>query len=259
MINDEVLSYLYSSEMFKYLAEEEQRVFLQSYAKDEQFLQIMNIALTFQAEISEVEALVPTLFDSNEIMKKNSKTVRKNTLKDLVVMEDNVYFVPFHKKKDLAAPLIIALDCSVYMNEFESQAKGLIVPFLNVCAEQKRDCIVLPFAETTDRPIVFTHGELQVASMNKFLQRSTRNRAKLLPVLKVALSIINLYKVKQDAELMIVTTNYFDDFIEAKSSNYVQQLKSKHVELSVIAMDAQQFNEEPLDFIDKVFFADAEV
>lgn len=254
-IRHEVLSYLNSSDMFMNLSTEDQRIFLKRFGNDEGFLELMDVAIAFQEEVADVEAMVPMLFDKNYIEEAEGKTVRKNALKDLVVKEDNVCFIPFQTEVDLASPLIIALDCSTSMLPFESLAKGLMIPCFNLCAQQKRDCIVVPFTETTARPIVLKHGQLHVQSMYELLSLQMRGRARLYPVLKKAIALFDKYKVKQDAELMIVSMNYFDDYREASNSSLIRQLKSQHVELSAITLDEKQFNEEPLHFIDKVFFA----
>ena len=252
--NDKVFQFLYTSDMFKLLSPVEQRNFLQRYGDNEYFYRIMDVALAFQEEITEVEAMVPILFEGTEIPEISKTEERKATLKDLVVIEDNVCFVPFQTEVDLAAPLIIALDCSQGMHDLEDLAKGLIIPCFNLCAQQKRDCIVLPFSETTKGPIVFTHGKLNNQGMSELIRIKMSNRANLLPVFKKAQALFDLYKVKRDAELMLVTANYFDDYNDLKTSSYVQQLKNSNVELSLISFNEQQFNEEPLDFIDKVFF-----
>ncbi|WP_332646772.1 hypothetical protein [Lysinibacillus sp. 54212] len=254
IFNDKFLQYLFTSDMFQHLSQVEQQAFLQYFANDEQFIRIMNVALAFQEEIAEVETMVPILFEGSEIPAINTSEVRKATLKDQVVIEDNVCFVPFQTEVDLAAPLIIALDCSESMQTLEDLAKGLIIPCFNLCAQQKRDCIVLPFSETTKQPIVFTHGKLHIQNMNELIHLKMCNRANLLPVFKQALALFDMYNAKQDAELMLVTTNYFDDYVDSNTSSYIRQLKNHNVELSLIALNEQQFNEEPLDFIDKVFF-----
>ena len=58
---DDVYRFLYSSNMFQQLTEEEQQRFLAQFARNEQFIKSLAVAIDFQAQLGQMEATVPVI------------------------------------------------------------------------------------------------------------------------------------------------------------------------------------------------------
>ena len=58
---DDVYRFLYSSNMFQQLTEEEQQRFLAQFADNEQFIKSLAVAIDFQAHLGKMEATVPII------------------------------------------------------------------------------------------------------------------------------------------------------------------------------------------------------
>ena len=246
---DDVLRFLYSSEMFQQLTEEAQQLFLNQFARDEEFIQSIGVAVEFQERLGKLEGAVPlvTPYEDNGLC--SVRTIhRKSTLKDQAVTKGNVTYVPFHRKIDLAAPLIIGFDTSLGMETYEIQAKGLILPLLELCAVQKRDCIV---ATINDR-CVFPHGEITSEGIQRLQHMKMQDEQDMALLFKQALYLFEAYQLKEDAEFILLTANTFAP--SDIPDGLIDEFEGRGIELSAIALDSKRFEEKPLPFIKKVFF-----
>ena len=246
---DDVLRFLYSSEMFQQLTEEAQQLFLQRYARDEAFVNAIAVAIDFQEQIGKLEGSVPPITPYEDEGQRNVRAIqRKLTLKDKAFTKGNVTYVPFRHRIDHAAPLIIGLDTSKGMKEYEIQAKGLILPLLELCAGRKRDCIV---ATINDR-YMFPHGELLPDGIERLQQMKMEDDQDMALLYKQALHLFDAYRVKDDAEFMLLTANTFDP--ASIPETLIEEFTWRGIELSAVALDAERFEAAPLLFLDKVFF-----
>ena len=249
---DDVYRFLYSSRMFQQLAEEEQQQFLAQFADNEQFIKSLAVAIDFQAHLGQMEATVPIIARYEVKEPRYDESIQhKLIMKDQSITTGNVTYVPFQQKVDVVAPLIIGLDTSAVMANFEIQAKGLILPLLELCAKQRRDCIVL----TDEAQFIFPQGELITDVIKAVQHIQTKQQVNIATLYKRALEIFGTYNSMQDAEFMLLTVNTFDPSIIAQQT--IQAFKSLGVELSAIALDESRFEQAPLGFLDKVFFPNA--
>jgi hypothetical protein len=246
---DDVLRFLYSSEMFQQLTEEAQQLFLNQFARDEEFIKSIAVAVDFQERLGKLEGSVPLVTPyEGESLRDVRAIQRKSTIKDKAITEGNVTYIPFQYKIDFAAPLIVGLDTSKEMEVYEIQAKGLILPLLEICAEQKRDCII---ATINDR-CLFPHGELTPEGMERLQHIKMENEQDMALLFKQALYLFDAYPLKEDAEFMLLTANAFSpDCIPAA---LIEEFEIRGIELSAIALDSERFEEAPLPFLKKVFF-----
>ena len=246
---DDVYRFLYSSNMFQQLAEDEQQRFLLQFAHNEQFIKSLAVAIDFQAHLGKMEATVP-IIASYEVKDPHydGSIQRKLIIKDQAITMGNVTYVPFQQKVDVVAPLIIGFDTSAMMADFKIQAKGLILPLLELCAKQRRDCIVL----TDEEQFIFPHGELITDVIKAVQNIKMKHQANIATSYKRALEIFGTYNIMHDAEFMLLTANTFEPSMI--SEHIIQAFKSLGVELSAIALDEVRFEEAPLVFLDKVFF-----
>ena len=246
---DDVLRFLYSSEMFQQLTEEDQQLFLQQFARDEAFVDAVAVAMDFQEQVGKLEGSVPPIPPYEAEERRDVRAIqRKMTLKDKAFTKGNVTYIPFGHRIDHAAPLIIGLDTSKGMEEYEIQAKGLVLPILELCAAQKRDCIV---ATINDR-CLFPHGELLPGEVQRLQQMKMDNEEDIALLYKQALHLFDAYRVKDDAEFMLLTANTFD--AASIPDVLIEEFAWRRIELSAIALDADRFEKAPLLFLDKVFF-----
>ncbi|KGR81566.1 hypothetical protein [Lysinibacillus odysseyi] len=246
---DDVLRFLYSSEMFQQLTEEAQQLFLNQFARDEEFIKSIAVAVDFQERLGKLEGSVPLVTPYEDDGIRNVRAIqRKLTLKDKAVTKGNVTYIPFHQKIDFAAPLIVGLDTSCEMELYEIQAKGLILPLLELCAEQKRDCIV---ATINDR-CVFPHGELTPEGIQRLQHIKMQDEQDIALLFKQALYLFDAYRLKEDAEFMLITANTFAS--SDISEQLIEEFGMRGIELSAIALDSKRFEEAPLEFLNKVFF-----
>ena len=247
---DDVYRFLYSSNMFQQLEEGEQQRFLAQFADNEQFIKSLAVAINFQAHLGKMDATVPVVASYDNIELDNDVSIkRKLMIKDQSITMGNVTYVPFQQKVDVVAPLIIGFDTSAVMANFEIQAKGLILPLLELCAKQRRDCIVL----TDEAQFIFPHGELITDVIKAVQHIQTKQQANIFALYERALEIFSTYNSMQDAEFMLLTANMFEPSTIAQHT--IQAFKSLGVELSAIALDEARFEQAPLLFLDKVFFA----
>lgn len=246
---DDVLHFLYSSEMFQQLTEEAQQLFLQRFARDEAFVNSIAVAMDFQEQVGKMEGSVPTVIPYEDEGQRDVRAIqRKLTLKDKAFTQGNVTYVPFLHRIDHAAPLIIGLDTSKGMKEYEIQAKGLVLPLLELCAGQKRDCIVA----TINERLLFPHGELLPDGIQRLQQMKMEDEQDMGLLYKQALHLFDAYRVKDDAEFMLLTANTFDP--SSIPRTLIEEFTLRGIELSAIALNGERFEKAPLLFLDKVFF-----
>ena len=249
---DDVYRFLYSSNMFQQLVQEEQQRFLEQFARNEQFIKSHAVAIDFQDHLGKMEATVPIIASYDNIEPYHDVCIqRKLVIKDQAITIGNVTYVPFQQKVDVVAPLIIGFDTSAMMANFEIQIKGLILPLIELCAKQRRDCIVL----TDEEQFIFPHGELITDVIKAVQNIQTKHQANIVALYKRALEIFGTYNIMHDAEFMLLTANTFEPATIAKHT--IREFKSLGIELSAIALDEARFEQAPLVFLDKVFFPNA--
>lgn len=251
ILNDEILSFLYSSPAFQQLSEDKQQSFLQMFREDQYFKKVITTAMSLQETIIEIEATMPKMMDIDLLLPADA---HKKLMKEQIQVEGNVYFVPFENNQKNAAPFIICLQQSDSIAEYKLLCKGMLLPLFNVCVRQKRDLVIIPFAKTAGDPFIFEYGHLEQDLFNQFVQSALTGEAQIVPALQKALSIYEQDKVKIDSELMIVTDNQFTDFNTLLNSDIAQQLALLNVDVSVIAMSEIDFEVQPIPFADKVFY-----
>ena len=246
---DDAYRFLYSSNMFQQLPEEEQQRFLAQFASNEQFIKSLAVAIDFQNHLGKMEATVPIIANYEHIDPYYDVLIqRKLMMKNQSITIGNITYVPFRKEIDVVAPLIIGFDTSIAMMNFEIQAKGLILPILELCAKQKRDCIIL----TDEEKFIFPHGELLTDVIKGVQNLQMKHRADIDTLYRQALEDFKTYNITKDAEFILLTANTFEP--STISEHLIFELKSLGVELSAIALDEARFEEAPLLFLDKVFF-----
>lgn len=253
LLNEEILRFLYKSASFQGLEEIEQQQLLTRYKQDEKFIKIMEISISLQEMIQEVEATMPKMQDKDYLL---SLAQQQRLLKERTVVEDNVYFVPFNEIEVVHSPMVVLLQQSVTMKPYEVFCKGTIMPLFHLCATQKRDLIIIPFSETLEIPLHFKNGVLQLALFDRFLNEFKGNSAMIVPAIEQAFAIFSSEDpLCNGRDLIMITDNQFDDFQALLEADYATRLESLDIDLSVIAMSESNFELQPIPFAQKVFFA----
>ena len=186
LLTDEILHFLYRNASFQGLSEGSQLQFLDIFLTNDVFKEMIKIAIALEETITEVEATMPKIQHKDLLL---PQTKQKELLKSRTVVEDNVYYVPFEALDNIFSPIVIAIQQSTSMKEFEAFCKGTILPLLNLSALQRRDIILLPFNEKVNEPIYFKNGEIQLQSFIDFMRQSYGGEAKIVPVMERALEI----------------------------------------------------------------------
>lgn len=251
ILNDEILHFLYSNRAFQQLEEEKQVHFLQTFQCDDLFKEIIEVTMSLQDTILEVEATMPKMQDKDFLLPPEQ---HKKLLKEQIKVEGNVYFVPFENFVKQSAPFIICIQQSKTMMEFNAFCKGLILPLFNVCTRQKRDLIIIPFDEHRAEPILFECGLVDTALFKRFIHWTGEGEAKIVPALQRAVRLFVEDEVKISPELMIITDNQFTDFHEMIAAEFTTQFVELETEVTVVAISEEDFEIQPILFADKVFF-----
>ena len=252
LLNDEILHFLYSKASFQGLSEEEQQQFLLRFQTDDVFKEIIEISIALEETITEVEATMPKIQDRDFLL---SQQEQKEVLKERMVVNGNVYYVPFDELDHIYSPMIIALQQSNTMAEFDTFCKGIILPLFNLCALQRRDIIILPFGKETKAPLHFKNGIMDTPTFDSFLNGEHSGEAAIVPVLTKALQLFKNDPINNQRDLMIITDNQFTDFNDLIQQDVTHTLRALNIDVSVIAMSEIDFEVQPITFADKVFFA----
>ena len=252
LFTDEILHFLYSNTSFHGLCEEEQLQFLERFQTNDVFREMVEIAIALEETITEVEATMPKIQQKDLLL---PQTEQKELLKSRMVVEDNVYYVPFEVLDNIYSPIVIAIQQSTSMKEFEAFCKGTILPLFNLSASQKRDLILLPFNETVNAPITFKNGKIQLSSFIHFMDQTYVGEAKIVPVIERAIELFKEDSIDNQRDLMILTDNQFTDFQALIATDFVAVLAELQVDVSVVAMSEIDFEVQPIPFADKVYFA----
>lgn len=251
LLNDEILHFLYSNNAFQGLTEENQQQFLSRFQTNETFKEMVEISIALEEVITEVEATMPKIQDKDYVFQREQKQL----LKTRTVVSENVYYVPFDEMGKFYSPIIIAVQQSESMEEFEAFCKGVILPLFNLSAQQKRDIILLPFSENVRTPICFKNGLLEVDLLEVFMNENYGGEAKIVPILTQALEMFQQDTICNQRDLMIITDNQFTDFNEMQTADFSESFAELDVDVSVIAMSEVDFEVQPIPFAEKVFFA----
>lgn len=252
VLTDEILHFLYRNASFQALEEEQQQLLFAKFKNEPLFKEVIEISIALEEIIEEVEATMPKIQDKDFLFPQEQQ---KLLLKNRTVARGNVLYVPFEELGNLYSPMIVIVQQSDSMNEYETFSKGTIMPLFNLCAVQKRDLIILPFSHTIAEPLFFKNGALDIALYERFLYKHLNGNAQIVPVLKKALDLFAQDKINNQRDLMIITDNQFQDFQPLIESDFTERLHELSVDISVIAMSEADFEVQPITFADKVFFA----
>lgn len=251
-LTDEILHFLYRSASFQALEEQQQQQFLAHFKKKAFFKELVEIAMALEEMIEEVEATMPKIQDKDFVLPLDQQ---KRLLKNQTVARGNVIYVPFNKVENVYSPLVVIVQQSDSMHEYEAFSKGTIMPLFNLCAVQKRDLIIIPFSNKIASPLIFKQGLLAISTFDQFLQNYLKGEAQIVPAIKQALEIYALDQINNQRDLMIITDNQFNDAQLMIQHELLERIDELAVDLSVIAMSEQAFQQQPIPFADKVFFA----
>lgn len=251
-LNDQVLHFLYSSIAFQQLDEAAQYAFIERFLQDEKFQEIVEVAQSLQESIQEVEAMMPKILERDRLF---YKTEQHGLLKANVVVEGNVYHVPFARKLTNFSPLIVCIQLSQSMAQYETYYKGLLLPLFNLCARQQRDLIIVPFSEERMAPIYYKQGQFTLESFEQLFSMPQHGEANIVPAIEQALMLLVQDEVEQAREVMFITDNQFTDFQMLLQADYEVAFADMDAEVSVIAMSEVDFEVQPIPFANKVFFA----
>ncbi|MGN7479278.1 vWA domain-containing protein [Solibacillus silvestris] len=249
---DEILHFLYRNTSFQALKETEQQQFLGQFKQHRLFKEMIEISIALEEVIVEVEATMPKIQHKDFLFPQERQ---KQLLKNRTVVSDNVLHIPFEELENLFSPMVVIVQQSDSMHEFEAFCKGTIFPLFNLCAVQKRDLIIIPFSDKAEKPFLFKNGTLHVAMFDKFLQNHLKGEAQLVPALKMGFEIFEQDKISNQRDLMIITDNQFTDFHELIEQEFTERICDLSLDVSVIAMSEADFQVQPIPFADKVFFA----
>ncbi len=249
VFTDEMLSFLYSSTVFQSFSEEEQRSFIKTHEKNVHFHEIIDVAKSLQEVIFEVEQTMDELTD--EVQQFFAQP--KKSILNRVKIEENIIYVPFDRYLKDAAPLVVCVQQGEAMKEVEQFCKGMMMSLFDLCLRQRRDLIIIPFAEEMTT-LKFEYGHFSIQTFDRFIQHHFGGEARLIPVLNYALELFDAAEEKENAELMLITNNHFSDYDEEVLASFETTLANRHISVSAMAMSEELFNHQPLHFLNKVFF-----
>lgn len=252
VLTDEILHFLYRNASFQALDEKQQQQFLEKCEQQPLFKQVIEISIALEEIIVEVEATLPKIQDKDFLFPLEQQ---KRLLKEQTVAYGNVLYVPFDDMKKLYSPMIIIVQQSDEMQEFEVFTKGTILPLFNICAVQKRDLIIIPFSNEPAEPLLFNNGTLHVELFEQFLKHHLTGDAQIVPALEKAVELFTQDNIDNQRDLMIITDNCFSDFHQLNQQDVARKIQELDIDLSVIAMSEKNFETQPISFADKVFFA----
>ncbi|WP_274307388.1 hypothetical protein [Solibacillus daqui] len=252
LLSDEILQFLYKNASIQGLGNTEQQQLLERYGQDENFVEIMEISMSLQEIIQEVEATMPKMREKECLL---SLERQKHLLKERSVVEGNVYFVPFNEVENVYSPMIVLMQQSETLKACETFCKGTITPFFHLCATQKRDLIIIPFSKTVQEPMIFKKGLLQLALFDRFINEYMDNEATIVPAIEQVLAIFNEDTACNERDVIIITDNLFSDYQSLIQEDYAARFEKLDIDISVIAMSEINFETQPIPFAQKVYFA----
>lgn len=252
ILTDEILHFLYRNASFQALEEKQQQILFAKFKNEPLFKEVIEISIALEEMIEEVEATMPKIQDKDFLFPQEQQ---KLLLKNRTVSRGNVLFVPFEELEKIYSPMIVMIQQSDSMSEYEAFSKGTIMPLFNLCALQKRDLIILPFSHTTAEPLLFKNGALDVSLFERFLYKLLNGTAQIVPALEKVLELFSEDSINNQRDLMIITDNQFNDFQPFIESDFTERLLELSVDTSVIAISEADFEVQPIPFADKVFFA----
>lgn len=252
VLTDEILHFLYRNASFQALDENQRQQFLKKFGQQPLFIEVIEIAIALEEMIAEVEATMPKIQDKDYLFPIEQQ---KQLLKERTVSDGNVLYVPFEEMKNLYSPMVVIIQQSGAMQEYEAFTKGTILPLFNLCAVQKRDLIILPFSNIPSPPLLFKNGIMDIEMFDQFLQQYEIGDAQIMPAIDKAIEMFTKDKIDNQRDLMIITDNRFTDFSKLNQQVMAGKMQELDIDLSVIAMSENDFEKQPIAFADKVFFA----
>ncbi|MEO4052377.1 hypothetical protein [Solibacillus sp. CAU 1738] len=239
LLTDEMLRYVYSSAMFQQLTEQEQHAFLCAFQDNKLFANVLEIAMSINQSIAEVEAIMPVLLNKDSIL-----TAEKQMhLKSNTTIEGNVIYYPFEQKN---APYVVCLQ-HLEDPELRALSIGLLLPLFSICTGDCRDLVIIPFSEEAE-VLTFECGKPTVDGFQKLLNNDPKNQTVMYQALTKSIEITGQLK---NAEIFIITNNQIADYKKVVQHDF----SNVQAEISVIALSESKFEQSPLPFAQKIFFA----
>ena len=247
---DEMLHFLYSSSIFQSLTEEEQLTFLQKYKENKAFHKILQVAIRLNELIEEVELTMLPISenDANQYFKQSRRSITER-----VTIEDNVYHFPFGERLKEQGPFIVCIQQGSQMEEVSLFCKGMLLPLFDMCYRQKRDLIVLLFSDDVEE-LRFEYGQSPIRPFDLFISMFNKGDAKIIPVLEHVITLWDEADVKDRTEVMLVTNNELADYSEENVMKLIESLKERSISITAVAMSEQQYEKQPMHFLDNIFF-----
>lgn len=247
---DEMLHFLYSSSIFQSLTEEEQLAFLQKYKENETFHKILQVAIRLNELIEEVELTMLPISenDANQYFKQSRRSITER-----VTIEDNVYHFPFGERLKEQGPFIVCIQQGSQMEEVSLFCKGMLLPLFDMCYRQQRDLIVLLFSDDVEE-LRFEYGQSPIRPFDLFISMFKKGDAKIIPVLEHIITLWDEADIKDRTEVMLVTNNELADYSEENVMKLIECLKERSISITAVAMSEQQYEKQPMHFLDNIFF-----
>ena len=246
---DEMLHFLYSSSIFQSFTEEEQSAFLQKYSGNRAFFEILQVAIRLNEVIVEIERIIPSIpEDVGQYYKQPRRSITER-----VTIEDNVYHFPFGENLKERGPFIVCIQQGDRMEDVSLHCKGMLLPLFDMCYLQKRDLIILAFSDDIEE-LRFEYGESSFPTFDMFISTYKMGDAKIIPVLEHVITLWEQAAVKNESEVMLITNNELSDYSEEKLMKLVHTIKERSISITAVAMSEQQFEKQPMHFLDKIFF-----
>ena len=249
-LSDEMLQFLYQSKTFQSFTEQQQREFLKKYNEHEGFQEILQVALNLHEMIEEVEQMVVPLDEET----KSFFATPRHSISTRVTIEDNIYHYPFGEQIKEQGPLIVCLQQGDTMEAVFNFCKGMMMPLFDVCLRQKRDLYIITFGGDDVICHTFPYAAVPLAQFDAWVNTAITGKACLSKALHVASEVYQLADETYNSELMIVTNNMLDDYNDETYKATLQQLIDKNVTISCVAMSEQLYDEQPLTFLNKIYY-----
>ncbi|KOS68058.1 hypothetical protein AEA09_05485 [Lysinibacillus contaminans] len=265
----ELLLFLYKNLHVDELSEEEQSFFVEYFFNSETLRNMAVFAIALVEIIHEIEGNIPAieleerLANSEEqrlYYERKWNDAKLNDLKHQTTKQGNVFHVPFAKYKKEPGPIIICLEQTKGMAKYTEICKSMVLPLFVTAHREHRDLYIVPYNNLVHGHYRFEKGRLNLSYFTDFIECDVASEAAIIPVLQFVEGLLQKKQQCTDADIIIFTEGVPIDgrrLVEPSVKTMMQEMIHKyHIDVSVIAMQENNFKEQYFWFADKVFFAE---
>lgn len=265
----ELLLFLYGNLHVDELSEEEQCFFIEYFFNSETLRNMAKFAIAFVEIIREIEENIPAIEREEGLTNSEEQRcyyarkwheAKQHELKHRIMKKGNVLYVPFADYKKELGPIIVCLEQTKGMSMYAEMCKSMILPLFAIAHQECRDLYIVPYNHHVHVHYRFENGHLNSSDFVDFIECDADGEAAIIPVLQFAKGLLQENQQCADATILMFTEGVPVDgqrLVEPNVKLMVQEMIHQyHVDISVIAMQETNFNEQHFWFANKAFFVD---